>query len=487
MLKWVFLSAVAASSQWVWAQDNVLTEADIAALNNRLPIVYGEIVKIDAASDVVINVLANDRDPDEDELTIISAEAKEGSVGILEGKRLHYIAPPMSEGGHDTVVYTVHDGKGPRDSVEAMAQSKTVHFDLMIEFDELSVSVPAFYLEELARLAAMMKVTPGTKVQLESFLPATGGSELKKKLSQWRARAVAGVLVKKHDIPASQIDIIPPALVSGSDVIHRRVQLTFHASVHPLVSSVSSEIEITVRPRYLPPPPPPLPLEEVSTELVVPLPDTDAESVVDDVAPTAKKGTVINRRERMKWYGWFDVGLASGEVNTEAFKADLLSSGATEVSINTQTDRLGWQLGLGYRIAPYWAIELGFVDLGNSDVSARIKTPDPAASVDIASGYHPASSYGLSLGTRFMFPISRSLSFIANGGVWAWQSDYSVRSNYAPRAEGREDGVDVLYGFGVNKAFFQELDVRVMWQNYGLDNTDVDFLSIGVTFRFDGL
>jgi len=483
MLKRLFLPAIAVCTPLTWAQDDGLSEADIKALNNRAPIVYGEIVKMDAASDVVINVLANDRDPDEDELTIIDAEAQEGTVEIQEGKRLYYIAPPMSEGGKDSVVYTVHDGNGPRDSVEAIALSKTVHFDLMVEFDEMSVAVPALYMGELSRLAAMMKVTPDTKVRVESFLPTSGRTELKEKLALWRGRAVAGVLIKQYGIAKSQIDIVPSVPISGAEGVDRRVQVSFRASVRPLVSSARADIDIIVRPRYLPPPPPPLALEEITTEPVVAVDP----SVVDEHVPAVKKEQPLSRREQMKWYVWLDVGSASGKADTSALEADLLSEGATEVSTQTEEDRFGGQLGLGYRFAPYWAVELGLVDLGDASVSATRKTPGPAASISTAHTYHPPSASGVSVGTRFMFPLSRSLSFIANAGVWAWQSEYSLSSSYGRSLDGQSDGVDVLYGFGVSKAYFQELDLRVMWQNFVMDNADVDFLSVGFTFRFQGL
>ena len=56
----------------------------------------------------VIDVLANDSDPDGDPLTLVSATSNAGNVGVYANKLEYESFGP----GSDTIIYTVEDGHG---------------------------------------------------------------------------------------------------------------------------------------------------------------------------------------------------------------------------------------------------------------------------------------------------------------------------------------------------------------------------------------
>jgi CshA-type fibril repeat protein len=64
---------------------------------------------------VTVNVLANDQDPDGDDLTVISASASNGTVVINADGTLTY-TPDPDFNGNDQIVYTISDGEGGTDS-----------------------------------------------------------------------------------------------------------------------------------------------------------------------------------------------------------------------------------------------------------------------------------------------------------------------------------------------------------------------------------
>ncbi len=66
-------------------------------------------------SEIIINVLANDRDPDGDDLTIISASAANGIVVINANGTLTY-TPNANFNGNDIITYTISDGEGGTDT-----------------------------------------------------------------------------------------------------------------------------------------------------------------------------------------------------------------------------------------------------------------------------------------------------------------------------------------------------------------------------------
>ncbi|KAB2968256.1 retention module-containing protein, partial [Zoogloea sp.] len=78
---------------------------------NVAPVAADDAITIDEDQPAVVDVLANDRDPNGDPLTVIAAEAANGVVTINPDGTLSYV-PKADFNGVDTVTYTISDGKG---------------------------------------------------------------------------------------------------------------------------------------------------------------------------------------------------------------------------------------------------------------------------------------------------------------------------------------------------------------------------------------
>lgn len=87
------------------------SQAVVEVMGNRAPVVQGELVTAMHHKATVIDVLANDSDPDGDSLTISSASATNGKVTIISGEKLSYLSN-LGFAGVDTVKYVVSDPQG---------------------------------------------------------------------------------------------------------------------------------------------------------------------------------------------------------------------------------------------------------------------------------------------------------------------------------------------------------------------------------------
>lgn len=83
----------------------------VEVMGNRAPVVQGELVTAMHHKATVIDVLANDSDPDGDSLTVSSASATNGKVTIISGEKLSYLSN-LGFAGVDTVKYVVSDSQG---------------------------------------------------------------------------------------------------------------------------------------------------------------------------------------------------------------------------------------------------------------------------------------------------------------------------------------------------------------------------------------
>ena len=78
---------------------------------NDPPVVVAETASTDEDTPLTLQVLANDRDPDGDALTVSAASAAHGTVAINPDGTITY-SPDADFNGVDTITYTVSDGAG---------------------------------------------------------------------------------------------------------------------------------------------------------------------------------------------------------------------------------------------------------------------------------------------------------------------------------------------------------------------------------------
>ncbi|QSX41115.1 Ig-like domain-containing protein [Shewanella cyperi] len=78
---------------------------------NRAPVVVDDVATTMAGQTLVIDVLANDSDPDGDSLTLIGASADHGRAVVTSNNQLGYI-PAAGFSGTATITYQVSDGMG---------------------------------------------------------------------------------------------------------------------------------------------------------------------------------------------------------------------------------------------------------------------------------------------------------------------------------------------------------------------------------------
>jgi hypothetical protein len=78
---------------------------------NRMPVANFDIARTVLTDPVVIDVLANDTDPDNDRLTIVSVTQGARGTVTIENGRIRYVAV-AGYVGPDQFTYTISDGRG---------------------------------------------------------------------------------------------------------------------------------------------------------------------------------------------------------------------------------------------------------------------------------------------------------------------------------------------------------------------------------------
>jgi OmpA-OmpF porin, OOP family len=130
-------------------------------------------------------------------------------------------------------------------------------------------------------------------------------------------------------------------------------------------------------------------------------------------------------------------------------------------------DPTTFEVFLGNRFNENFAVELNYIDLGESE--------DGIPPVWTLSG----DSVGI--GLRLFLPLSETVEFTGRLGIHSWQLELH-EAGTGTIAD--DDGTDLFYGVGVNVGLTPNIGMGAHYTVYDLDEEDASVLSFDLQFRF---
>lgn len=130
----------------------------------------------------------------------------------------------------------------------------------------------------------------------------------------------------------------------------------------------------------------------------------------------------------------------------------------------------GFKIFGGYSFNKNFAIEGGYFNPGES----RVSGPGGFLSIEGSSIFVDAVG---------IIPLNEKFSLLGKIGLQRWEAEAKGVVLGAPVSES-DDGTDLKFGLGAQFDITQNFGARVEWERFDFDDTDIDFLSVGVLFRF---
>jgi len=150
--------------------------------------------------------------------------------------------------------------------------------------------------------------------------------------------------------------------------------------------------------------------------------------------------------------------VGQGSVDTD------IGDGTTVAILDDSTT--AYRLALGYELGQYFSVEGAYVDFGN--INANLLIGDVTASAD-----------GFGLAAIGRLPLGDSFALTARVGYLSWDADVTLAG------QGDSDsGSDIVFGIGGELNVGERLGFTAGWSRYSLDDIDLDYLSVGIRFRF---
>jgi OOP family OmpA-OmpF porin len=187
--------------------------------------------------------------------------------------------------------------------------------------------------------------------------------------------------------------------------------------------------------------------------------------------------------------GWY-LGAKFGQTQADASAARLeqaLASLGHDVEATMDTTDTGWAVFGGYRFLDHFAVEAGYVDLGQITATIRSDVQTQAQFQELAADtarVHPYSFDGYTLAGIVNVAL-RNVSVFAKVGLIHWQADAAVpMPSPGPVADLSEDGTDALVGAGLAYNWAKHWGLRAEWERYSAERNDVDLTSLSLMYRF---
>jgi uncharacterized repeat protein (TIGR01451 family) len=189
-----------------------------------------------------------------------------------------------------------------------------------------------------------------------------------------------------------------------------------------------------------------------------------------------------------QWYVQGAVGKLDLDYSASDLTNDLSNLGWTITSPVVDSDDTAWKVVGGFAFNEYFAVEAGYVSLG--EVMTQFSaTVDPGEIDDILAdtyAVHPYQGDGVVVAGVISWPISPDrFSVNLKGGVFAWKSETDVRviQGGTGSVSGEDDGTSGMYGLGVEWKINPTWALTADWERYKM-NQWLDVPMIGLKIYF---
>lgn len=185
--------------------------------------------------------------------------------------------------------------------------------------------------------------------------------------------------------------------------------------------------------------------------------------------------------------GWY-IGGELGRATTDIDGADLdhfyQQSGLSANSISVDDSDVAFSVFTGYQFSTHFAIEGGYIDLGERSVSFTGEDTDVNSFYDNAEHVYPQSGAGLSLAVVGAWPITESVKISAKLGYLDWEGDYITSEQSNEVGNDSISGGDIWFGGELNYRVNDSFQAYLSAQRFELERDKITHIALGVRYYF---
>ncbi|MGI2854485.1 Ig-like domain-containing protein [Shewanella algae] len=419
---------------------------------NQAPIAQADSFSLPWNQPHLLDVLANDNDADNDSLYLVQASVSIGEISVSDDKLSLMYTPPEDFIGNAQLSYTVSDGMGGT----AMSHAELVVFyNRAPVVNDSSASTDDRTAIELDVLSTASD-PDGDSLTLESAVAQSGSVSI---------------------TTSQTLSYQPKTGFAGTDIISFSVSDGNGASATAqVVVTVTAYQEVVVENRSSGGAVAPWALALML--LMAGFRHLSLRLASLPLLLLLAIGVSFNAQAR------WSVNLNLGYSHARLSESDINQALPAEVKL-TELDKedFAWSVALNYQANDAWALQFGYLDLGETSLMLAGSTLDPQALQQSLANLGPQLASGVTAGAEYRFWRYHDWSFSLNSGIFIWESDFS--SQWQQQELRYDDsGVDFYWGLGGQYQLSEQWAIRADYRRYMLDRNQVDGVFLGLEFFF---
>ncbi|WP_081737148.1 Ig-like domain-containing protein [Shewanella sp. 38A_GOM-205m] len=419
---------------------------------NQAPIAQADSFSLPWNQQHLLDVLANDNDADNDSLYLVQASVSIGEISVSDDKLSLMYTPPEDFIGNAQLSYTVSDGMGGT----AMSHAELVVFyNRAPVVNDSSASTDDRTAIELDVLSTASD-PDGDSLTLESAVAQSGSVSI---------------------TTSQTLSYQPKTGFAGTDIISFSVSDGNGASATAqVVVTVTAYQEVVVENRSSGGAVAPWALALML--LMAGFRRLSLRLASLPLLLLLAIGVSFNAQAR------WSVNLNLGYSHARLSESDINQALPAEVKLTElDKDDFAWSVALNYQASDAWALQFGYLDLGETSLMLAGSTLDPQALQQSLANLGPQLASGVTAGAEYRFWRYHDWSFSLNGGIFIWESNFS--SQWQQQELRYDDsGVDFYWGLGGQYQLSEQWAIRADYRRYMLDRNQVDGVFLGLEFFF---
>ena len=187
---------------------------------------------------------------------------------------------------------------------------------------------------------------------------------------------------------------------------------------------------------------------------------------------------------QLGWYIGGEVGTAKTDVSQTQLDTFYSESGLNATSTDIDNKGISGSLFFGYQFNRYFALEAGYLNLGDRSIDFTGQSSDLNAYYDSAEHIYPQSAYGFSISALMSLPLSDSFRITGKLGYFDWKGDYITYENQTKVGKDQVSDQDFYYGLELGYRISDSVEFHVGYQHFELTRDKINSLGLGIRYYF---
>jgi VCBS repeat-containing protein len=457
---------------------------------NSLPEVVNESVNMSFnQSQVVIDVLANDIDADGDSLIITSVTANIGRAEILDGKITFFLEDaegnPINYNGEVIIEYGISDGNGGSDSGQL-----TITIDdnqAPVTASTVEIKVKQALVAESINVVDVATDREGDSIELISASaehgevnfdsngeviytpnPNYAGNDI---ITYQIRDAYGNIAQGTINVEVEPYQEISAKTESGGSISYLMVLWLLMIGIYRQKKVINLSKVAAVTLTFLT-------LTSISSQAA----NEDNEQP-ESMFCTSDQYVTADCPAYTKWFIGGQLGYSNSDVSDNELNQAFMDAGAIASSIDIDDSGMAWELFGGYQFTPNWALQVGYLDLGDRSLSFQGQTSDPDAFFDAVEHIYPDSGEGFKVAVIGSLPLTEHWKVSGRLALFNWSQDYNTNS-IAGTGNDEIKGTDIQIGGEISYALRRYIQLYASYDWFEAEHHSADNLALGVRYFF---